>query len=206
MPDFKFWTRESARRLAKAKDYPERAREAIIEMHRQVGPLRFSPDGLARRGLLVRHLSFENDTFPTGKRLQFSIAHMLSGMLAVSLALAVSRWLAATQGRFSDIGTLATFVILWAFLCGSISLTSLWACLALGPVWSRLLFVLAFPVLGGPLVAFALGIELTRGLLLSVGLFVVTTIVNVTLLAVPRIQNPQKRLAQSSPSERTGAV
>jgi len=56
MPDFKFWHRESARRLAKAKDYPERAREAILEMHRQVGPLRFGPDGLARRGLLVRHL------------------------------------------------------------------------------------------------------------------------------------------------------
>ncbi len=46
----------SARRLAKAKDYPERAREAILEMHRQVGPLRFGRDGLARRGLLVRHL------------------------------------------------------------------------------------------------------------------------------------------------------
>ena len=56
MPDFKFWQRESARRLAKAKDYPERAREAIQEMHRQVGALRFGPDGLARRGLLVRHL------------------------------------------------------------------------------------------------------------------------------------------------------
>ena len=56
MPDFKFWSRESARRYAKAKDYPERAREAILEMHRQVGPLRFGPDGLARRGLLVRHL------------------------------------------------------------------------------------------------------------------------------------------------------
>ena len=56
MPDFKFWNRESARRLAKAKDYPDRAREAIAEMHRQVGPLRFGPDGLARRGLLVRHL------------------------------------------------------------------------------------------------------------------------------------------------------
>jgi putative pyruvate formate lyase activating enzyme len=56
MPDFKFWSVESARRLAKAKDYPERAREAIAEMHRQVGPLRFGPDGLARRGLLVRHL------------------------------------------------------------------------------------------------------------------------------------------------------
>lgn len=56
MPDFKFWNRESARRLAKAKDYPERAREAIAEMHRQVGVLKFGPDGLARRGVLVRHL------------------------------------------------------------------------------------------------------------------------------------------------------
>ena len=56
MPDFKFWERETARRLAKAKDYPDRAREAIVEMHRQVGVLKFGPDGLARRGVLVRHL------------------------------------------------------------------------------------------------------------------------------------------------------
>jgi putative pyruvate formate lyase activating enzyme len=56
MPDFKFWRMETARELAKAKDYPERAREAILEMHRQVGPLRFGPDGLARHGVLVRHL------------------------------------------------------------------------------------------------------------------------------------------------------
>ena len=56
MPDFKFWERESARQYVKAKDYPERARAAILEMHRQVGPLRFNEEGLARRGLLVRHL------------------------------------------------------------------------------------------------------------------------------------------------------
>ena len=56
MPDFKFWTKESARRFAKAKDYPERAREAILEMQRQVGPLKFGRDGLAKRGVLVRHL------------------------------------------------------------------------------------------------------------------------------------------------------
>lgn len=62
LPDFKFWNRESARRLAKAKDYPDRAREAIKEMHRQVGPLRFGPDGLARRGLLVRHLVMPGQT------------------------------------------------------------------------------------------------------------------------------------------------
>ena len=56
MPDFKFWERTTARRLCKAKDYPDRAKDAIREMHRQVGPLRFGPDGLARRGVLVRHL------------------------------------------------------------------------------------------------------------------------------------------------------
>jgi putative pyruvate formate lyase activating enzyme len=56
MPDFKFWRPETAERYARAPDYPARAREAIREMHRQVGPLRLGPDGLARRGVLVRHL------------------------------------------------------------------------------------------------------------------------------------------------------
>jgi putative pyruvate formate lyase activating enzyme len=56
MPDCKFWRRETAERYARAPEYPERAREAIQEMHRQVGPLRFGRDGLARRGVLVRHL------------------------------------------------------------------------------------------------------------------------------------------------------
>ena len=56
MPDFKFWNNETAKRLAKAPDYPDRARDAIREMHRQVGALKFSPQGIARRGVLVRHL------------------------------------------------------------------------------------------------------------------------------------------------------
>jgi putative pyruvate formate lyase activating enzyme len=56
MPDFKFWKPETALRLCLARDYPERAREAIREMFRQVGPLQIGPDGLARRGVLVRHL------------------------------------------------------------------------------------------------------------------------------------------------------
>ena len=62
MPDFKFWTYESARSYVKAKDYPERAKEAIKEMHRQVGPLKFGRDGLARRGVLVRHLVMPGQT------------------------------------------------------------------------------------------------------------------------------------------------
>ncbi len=62
MPDFKFWREDTALRLCRARDYPARARAAILEMHRQVGPLRFGPDGLARRGVLVRHLVMPGQT------------------------------------------------------------------------------------------------------------------------------------------------
>ncbi len=56
MPDFKFWDSDMARRYAKAKNYPESVRESLKEMHRQVGDLVLGENGLARRGLLVRHL------------------------------------------------------------------------------------------------------------------------------------------------------
>jgi len=56
MPDFKLWSAERSRRYLKAEDYPEVARAAIAEMHRQVGPLELDADGLARRGVLLRHL------------------------------------------------------------------------------------------------------------------------------------------------------
>jgi putative pyruvate formate lyase activating enzyme len=62
MPDFKFWKPETSLRLALAKDYAEHARHAIREMHRQVGPLRFGSDGLAKRGVLVRHLVMPGQT------------------------------------------------------------------------------------------------------------------------------------------------
>ena len=56
MPDFKYWDPAKAKRYLKAEDYPEVARRTITEMHRQVGPLRFDRDGLAVRGLFLRHL------------------------------------------------------------------------------------------------------------------------------------------------------
>ncbi len=56
MPDFKVWDGAVAKRYLKAPDYPDAARAAIREMHRQVGPLVMDEHGLARRGLLVRHL------------------------------------------------------------------------------------------------------------------------------------------------------
>lgn len=56
MPDLKTLDAKFARGALTAADYPERAREAIAEMHRQVGDLVVDGDGLAVRGLLVRHL------------------------------------------------------------------------------------------------------------------------------------------------------
>ncbi len=56
MPDFKVWDGAVAKRYLKAPDYPEAARRAIREMHDQVGPLVTDECGLAKRGLLVRHL------------------------------------------------------------------------------------------------------------------------------------------------------
>jgi putative pyruvate formate lyase activating enzyme len=56
MPDFKVWTKESAIRYLKAKDYRDVACRTIAEMHRQVGPLQIGEAGLATRGVLVRHL------------------------------------------------------------------------------------------------------------------------------------------------------
>ena len=56
MPDFKYWDGEMARKYSRAPDYPEVARRTIKEMHRQVGDLVLDENGLARRGLLIRHL------------------------------------------------------------------------------------------------------------------------------------------------------
>jgi putative pyruvate formate lyase activating enzyme len=56
MPDFKYWDSEMARKYSRAPDYPGVARRVLKEMHRQVRDLVIGRDGLARRGLLIRHL------------------------------------------------------------------------------------------------------------------------------------------------------
>jgi putative pyruvate formate lyase activating enzyme len=56
MPDFKYWSADRSRTYLKAENYPEAARSVIEAMHRQVGRLVVDDEGLARRGLIVRHL------------------------------------------------------------------------------------------------------------------------------------------------------
>lgn len=56
MPDLKFLADDVAKRYVRVPGYPAAARAALREMHRQVGDLEIGEDGVARRGLLVRHL------------------------------------------------------------------------------------------------------------------------------------------------------
>jgi putative pyruvate formate lyase activating enzyme len=56
MPDVKYLTSAPAAEYSGAADYPEVIRGVVREMHRQVGDLEISADGIAIRGLLVRHL------------------------------------------------------------------------------------------------------------------------------------------------------
>lgn len=56
LPDFKVWKDSTSKRLLKADNYTKTAMESIKAMHNQVGDLCFTPDGIAKKGVLVRHL------------------------------------------------------------------------------------------------------------------------------------------------------
>jgi putative pyruvate formate lyase activating enzyme len=56
MPDLKYGNAETALKYSGIKDYPGISQSAILEMHRQVGDLQLDGFGVARRGVLVRHL------------------------------------------------------------------------------------------------------------------------------------------------------
>ena len=56
MPDFKLWHTENCRNYLVASDYADAARTAIAAMYAQVGELKVDEEGLALRGVLVRHL------------------------------------------------------------------------------------------------------------------------------------------------------
>lgn len=56
MPDMKYDDEETARELSGIRNYPEVNKAAVKEMHRQTGDLEINKEGVAQRGLLVRHL------------------------------------------------------------------------------------------------------------------------------------------------------
>lgn len=84
MPDMKYGDEAAAGELSKAVGYVPNARAAILEMWRQVGRLQLDGDGIAVRGLLVRHLVLPNDQSQTREVLSF-LAREVSPEVSVSL-------------------------------------------------------------------------------------------------------------------------
>ncbi len=84
MPDMKYGNEEHARKYSSAPDYPHINQEAILEMHRQVGDLEMDDRGIARRGLLIRHLVLPDNIAGSEPVLKF-LAEKVSPKSYISL-------------------------------------------------------------------------------------------------------------------------
>lgn len=71
MPDMKYGDKRLAHKYSKIPNYPAINRQAVKEMHRQVGDLIINERGIAQRGLLVRHLILPNNIAGTESILRF---------------------------------------------------------------------------------------------------------------------------------------
>lgn len=96
LPDFKYIDDEPARRYSQAPNYFPVATAAILEMQRQVGTLIVDADGLARRGLLIRHL-------------------VLPGQ--AEAACRVLDWVKANLPRETYVSIMAQYVPVWRACC-----------------------------------------------------------------------------------------
>ena len=107
MPDFKLWDEEASRQYLAAVNYPQVAREVIREMHRQVGELKVDEDGLALRGVLVRHLVMPGRLGDTRE-----IVGWLAGLSRDTYLNLMDQyypaWKAKTNPRFADINRRVT--------------------------------------------------------------------------------------------------
>jgi putative pyruvate formate lyase activating enzyme len=84
MPDLKFMDGKVADKYCRAWDYPERAKAAIQEMHRQVGDLVINRRGTAERGLLIRHLVLPGGLAGTREAMRF-LAREISPHIYVNI-------------------------------------------------------------------------------------------------------------------------
>ena len=101
LPDFKYWNSEYGNIFSDAQDYPQVARKAIAEMHRQVGTLMTDPSGTALRGLIIRLLVLPGEIAGTADVLRF-IAKELGNDVFVSL---MSQYYPAHKaGNFPPLG------------------------------------------------------------------------------------------------------
>lgn len=84
LPDLRYASGQTANEFSHTPDYPGKARESIREMYRQVGDLIVDEVGVARRGVIVRHLILPNG-LAGSKELLTWLAKEVSPSIAVSI-------------------------------------------------------------------------------------------------------------------------
>jgi putative pyruvate formate lyase activating enzyme len=78
MPDMKYADSCIARQYSDVEEYAEINRAAVKEMHRQVGDLEVDHQGVAIRGLLVRHLILPHGLAGTQRTVEFLASEVSS--------------------------------------------------------------------------------------------------------------------------------
>ena len=107
MPDFKFWNPQSAKLFLNAQDYPEIATCNLKNMYRQVGDLQLDNNGIAYKGLLIRHLVMPSQLNDTKHILNF-IANEISIKSAVNVMFQYRPEYTANSVKFEFINRLLT--------------------------------------------------------------------------------------------------
>lgn len=98
MPDIKYSSNDAAEHYSSATNYWDVVRPAIKEMYRQVGDLEVDNSGIARKGLIIRHLILPNNLSGTEKVLEF-ISNEISPRTHISL---MSQYFPADQALKID--------------------------------------------------------------------------------------------------------
>ena len=105
MPDFKFWDPQSAKLFLNAQDYPEIATRNLKNMYSQVGDLQLDNNGIAYKGLLIRHLVMPGQLNDTKHILNF-IANEISIESAVNVMFQYRPEYTANSVKFESINRL----------------------------------------------------------------------------------------------------
>jgi len=103
LPDFKLWDAERCRKYLVASNYAEAARKVIAAMHAQVGELKVDENGLALRGVLVRHLVMPGLLDDTGKIMDWIRNHLSPDTYVNAMDQYYPAHKAETEPRFAEI-------------------------------------------------------------------------------------------------------
>ena len=103
MPDCKLWDSERARKYLLAPDYPEAARPVIKAMHQQVGELMVDEQGLALRGVLVRHLVMPGMLEDTRHIMGFLARELSHDTYVNVMDQYYPAWKAKTEAKYTEI-------------------------------------------------------------------------------------------------------